>query len=692
MANIKFSDFTVGNTEGDIDFVVGYKGANNIQISPTNLLASALGNYLPLAGGTMTGDLKLNDNVVAKFGTGDDLRIQHSSSGGGAGYIQNYTGDLQIQNRAADKDILFRADDGSGVVTTYFYLDGGRSDGSNVATRFPDGSIILLGSGTGWNDGSQIYHNGTNSFWNEYVGNIEISCNTTDGDIIFKSDDGSGGLSTYFFLDGSKAGQGGGRLFTKFPDNSTLAFGTDLGDLQIYHSGTDSFINNDTGDLYLKNFANDKDIIFQSDDGSGGVATYFLLDGSVSSGGDLFTRFPDNSRAVFGTGSDLQIYHSGASSSIRNQTGDLYIQNLADNSDIIFQSDDGSGGTTEYFKLDGLNVRTNFSVDAQFSDNKKARFGNSADFQLYHTGIESNIYNLTGNLNISNDATDGDIIFKSDDGSGGIDTYFYLDGGGVLTRFDKRLRMSDAVGLQLGSSGNFEMYHLTGNTTMDNFTGNLTIRNSANDKDISFACDDGSGGATEYFRVDGGSVLTFFSKPIQIADNQNIFVGDSGDLQIYHDGSHSYIEDAGTGDLRIKTNSAIAFLGNANEDMIVAVNNGAVSLYYDNSKKFETTSAGIDVSGQVSVNDYLVHNGDTNTYLGYNGADSFELVVGGTQKITADTNAVYLRYQGAAKLETRSTGIKITGVSEYADNTAAIAGGLTTGDVYRTGDLLKIVH
>jgi hypothetical protein len=692
MANIKFSDFTVGNTEGDIDFVVGYKGANNIQISPTNLLASALGNYLPLAGGTMTGDLKLNDNVVAKFGTGDDLRIQHSSSGGGAGYIQNYTGDLQIQNRATDKDVLFRADDGSGVVTTYFYLDGGRSDGSNVATRFPDGSIILLGSGTGWNDGSQIYHNGTNSFWNEYVGNIEISCNTTDGDIIFKSDDGSGGLSTYFFLDGSKAGQGGGRLFTKFPDNSTLAFGTDLGDLQIYHNGFDSLINNNTGDLYITNQADGKDIIFRSDNGSGVVTTYFFLDGSAG-GTNPVTIFPDSSYLKFGTSQDLSIVHSGSGSEIsHNGTGDLVIQNTTDDKDILFKSDDGSGGTTEYFRLDGLNVRTNFSVDAQFSDNKKARFGNSADFQLYHTGTESNIYNLTGNLNISNDATDGDIIFKSDDGSGGIDTYFYLDGGGVLTRFDKRLRMSDAVGLQLGSSGNFEMYHLTGNTTMDNFTGNLTIRNSANDKDISFACDDGSGGATEYFRVDGGSVLTFFSKPIQIADNQNIFVGDSGDLQIYHDGSHSYIEDAGTGDLRIKTNSAIAFLGNANEDMIVAVNNGAVSLYYDNSKKFETTSAGIDVSGQVSVNDYLVHNGDTNTYLGYNGADSFELVVGGTQKITADTNAVYLRYQGAAKLETRSTGIKITGVSEYADNTAAIAGGLTTGDVYRTGDLLKIVH
>jgi hypothetical protein len=549
MANIKFSDFTVGNTEGDIDFVVGYKGANNIQISPTNLLASALGNYLPLAGGTMTGDLKLNDNVVAKFGTGDDLRIQHSSSGGGAGYIQNYTGDLQIQNRAADKDILFRADDGSGVVTTYFYLDGGRSDGSNVATRFPDGSIILLGSGTGWNDGSQIYHNGTNSFWNEYVGNIEISCNTTDGDIIFKSDDGSGGLSTYFFLDGSKAGQGGGRLFTKFPDNSTLAFGTDLGDLQIYHNGFDSLINNNTGDLYITNQADGKDIIFRSDNGSGVVTTYFFLDGSAG-GTNPVTIFPDSSYLKFGTSQDLSIVHSGSGSEIsHNGTGDLVIQNTTDDKDILFKSDDGSGGTTEYFRLDGLNVRTNFSVDAQFSDNKKARFGNSADFQLYHTGTESNIYNLTGNLNISNDATDGDIIFKSDDGSGGTDTYFYLDGGGVLTRFDKRLRMSDAVGLQLGSSGNFEMYHLTGNTTMDNFTGNLTIRNSANDKDISFACDDGSGGNAEYFRLDGGDVETVFSKRAKFIDNARLNIGSSRDLVLFHNGTDSFIINE-TGNLK----------------------------------------------------------------------------------------------------------------------------------------------
>ena len=61
--------------------------------------------------------------------------------------------------------------------------------------------------------------------------------------------------------------------------------------------------------------------------------------------------------------------------------------------------------------------------------------------------------------------------------------------------------------------------------------------------------------------------------------------------------------------------------------------------------------------------------------------------------ITAVENGeVSLFHNGVKKLDTRTTGIRLTGVSEYADNAAAIAAGLTTGDVYRTGDLLKIVH
>ena len=52
-----------------------------------------------------------------------------------------------------------------------------------------------------------------------------------------------------------------------------------------------------------------KDIIFQSDDGSGGTTEYFKLDGSLAAGSRVYTVFPDNSTAVFGTGFDFQIHH-----------------------------------------------------------------------------------------------------------------------------------------------------------------------------------------------------------------------------------------------------------------------------------------------------------------------------------------------------------------------------------------------
>ena len=63
-----------------------------------------------------------------------------------------------------------------------------------------------------------------------------------------------------------------------FPDNAKIRLG-DANDLEIYHDGTDSTVDNKTGDLIITNSANDKDIIFKSDDGSGGVTTYMFLDG-----------------------------------------------------------------------------------------------------------------------------------------------------------------------------------------------------------------------------------------------------------------------------------------------------------------------------------------------------------------------------------------------------------------------------
>jgi hypothetical protein len=137
------------------------------------------------------------------------------------------------------------------------------------------------------------------------------------------------------------------------PDSKIVKLGTGL-DLQIYHNGTNSFINNDTGDLFIKNFANDEDIVFQCDDGSGGVATYFQLDGSQAQSRFLKdAQFDDSVQLKIGSSGDMSIQHNGTDSKITNNTGDLEFRQNVDDGDIILKSDDGSGGTTQYIRCDG---------------------------------------------------------------------------------------------------------------------------------------------------------------------------------------------------------------------------------------------------------------------------------------------------------------------------------------------------
>ena len=220
-------------------------------------------------------------------------------------------------------------------------------------------------------------------------------------------------------------------------DNDYMQFGSS-GDLQIYHSGVSSAVNNTTGHLYISNGADDSDIIFQCDDGSGGVTAYLTLDGGE--GHTIASKeinFADSTPATFGNsaGGDLEIKEESGHSYISNFTGNLNIINNANDSDIRFYSDDGSGGIAEYLRLDGGNERLDINAPngMLFSDNIQLKLGTGGDLRLYHTGTGSVIQNSVGNLTIQEDQNDGDIIFRSDDGSGGTTPYLTLDGGDVST-------------------------------------------------------------------------------------------------------------------------------------------------------------------------------------------------------------------------------------------------------------------
>jgi hypothetical protein len=65
------------------------------------------------------------------------------------------------------------------------------------------------------------------------------------------------------------------------------------------------------------------------------------------------TKWDDSTKATFGDGDDLQIVHDGTDSAITNTTGNLNFYQNTDDGDIRFYNDNGSGGTTEYFRLDG---------------------------------------------------------------------------------------------------------------------------------------------------------------------------------------------------------------------------------------------------------------------------------------------------------------------------------------------------
>ena len=91
------------------------------------------------------------------------------------------------------------------------------------------------------------------------------------------------------------------------------------------------------------------------------------------------------------------------------------------------------------------------------------------------------------------------------------------------------------------------------------------------------------------------------SNDMSVADDGKVKFGAGNDLQIYHDGTHSYVQDAGTGDLRISGNNVNIMNGAATENYIVCTNNGSVAVKHDNATKLETSSTGVDVTGNVTM-------------------------------------------------------------------------------------------
>jgi hypothetical protein len=209
-----------------------------------------------------------------------------------------------------------------------------------------------------------------------------------------------------------------------------------------------------------------------------------------------------------------------------------------------------SGGTV-------IEVGTNPGTDVTFADNRKAIFGAGSDLQIYSDGTNSYIQEGSGTSGIRITSDNQVAIRKHDDEDIAV---FNVDGA-VRFYHDNAQKFS------------------TTSTGID-VTGTITF--------------------------DGGTT----SADINFGDNDKAIFGAGSDLQIYHDASHSYIVDAGTGNMYLSTNgNGIVMQASLSETMFSALPNGSVRLYHDNSQKLETTSTGIDVTGSVTADDIVISNG-----------------------------------------------------------------------------------
>jgi hypothetical protein len=425
-----------------------------------------------------------------------------------------------------------------------------------------------------------------------------------------------GGVNVMRFYETSSAG------YAYAPDNFYVGVGNGI-DFTMRHDGNNSYLKNTTGNLHIRG-RDDGYVTIDSNDGTesivcdlksevkikhagttvfetnssgfqmpatkkfyldGGNNTYFtetasdLVDMYV--GGVLMMRFEesgtdsvftnDNVRLGVGVHKDLVMYHDGSHSYIdQTGTGHLHIRNTTDDKHIIISTDDGSGGVDEYMKFKGDENLIRTLKNFRLHDSCQLQLGTSAEMDILHDGSNATIRNGVGSLLIEQQTDDGDLILKSDNGSGGTTAYITLDGSIVRTVFDKATRHKDSVQAYFGNSDDLKIVHDGNNSIIQaDGTGDLTIRQDTADKDILLRCDDGSGGIATYITLDGSATKTTFNQNARVVDSKRIGFGNADDLQIKHDGINSYI-DNDTGMLFIRNTLS-------NQDIRFTVNDGGVT-------------------------------------------------------------------------------------------------------------------
>ena len=176
--------------------------------------------------------------------------------------------------------------------------------------------------------------------------------------------------------------------------------------------------------------------------------------------------------------------------------------------------------------------------------------------------------------------------------------------------------------------------------------------------------------------ADGSVTGTKLSSPLDLVDNQKIRFGTGNDLEIFHSGSHSHITDTGTGGIKIR-GSQIILDDTAGDVMIQADENGSVDLYHNGSKKIETASGGISLTGGAAANITALSDGATIT-IDMATACHHSVTLGGNRTFAAPSNQV-VGQAGSIFITQDGTGSRTAAFNAAFKFVGGTAPTLTTG-------------
>jgi len=280
----------------------------------------------------------------------------------------------------------------------------------------------------------------------------------------------------------------------------------------------------------------------------------------------------------------------------------------------------GTSSTTYYVKIDSVGTPDTFAVSLDdFSTTISTGTAITGDKQLIHSA--DNIYvefgattghTLDDKWTGTAAPTNVDTGFFSNRNTGGsgvgythvglffdvtdqkwklVEEYDPTPAGAINTSHASYNEGTLVAGAFEASTGTFSSTLTLGGNNV------LTTANEGSGNGIDADTVDGIE-ASSFLRSDAADVKT--SGDLRFDDSIKAVFGSSNDLQVYHDGSNSYVYDTGTGELRLR-GSTVRLQSAAGETLADFTEDGAARLHYDNAVKIATTNTGTSITGNIVV-------------------------------------------------------------------------------------------